>query len=363
MIPSAPHRDDNTATQTGEPIDTLRLSETMGLFAESSLMLHRRSPNFVIFVRLAKKLLAILTVGAAITFLAITLRSTWSDFREVVVDSSVLGVGSLLSIMYGSTLFILAGAWYFTLRQTSCAKVTFRKAAYVYSLSNIAKYLPGSIFHFAGRQILGSRIGWRHGEIARASLLEIGATTVTGGMLFIFIVLFTSSDELMRANAPSFWQVIAVHKVEISISMLAISLLALFGTHRLGLFNLIFGWSGARLSVVLALHIAFFLCNLGIALALADHLTAAPVNLSPAIISLTYLLAWIAGFVIPGAPGGIGVREGVLVWLLAGHTDTGIAFALALGFGMRIVTTIGDLVCALIAYGINRNGTNLTRVQ
>lgn len=55
-----------------------------------------------------------------------------------------------------------------------------------------------------------------------------------------------------------------------------------------------------------------------------------------------FAIAWIPGFLTPGSPGGLGVREAVL---LAGLTPlVGPGSALAIALLLRLVTTLGDLV-------------------
>jgi uncharacterized membrane protein YbhN (UPF0104 family) len=63
-----------------------------------------------------------------------------------------------------------------------------------------------------------------------------------------------------------------------------------------------------------------------------------------------YALAWLAGTVTPGAPGGLGVREAVLTASLGPIVGHGPAAAAALG--LRGTTTAGDLLTALIGWTI-----------
>ena len=56
--------------------------------------------------------------------------------------------------------------------------------------------------------------------------------------------------------------------------------------------------------------------------------------------------AWIAGTLTPGAPGGLGIREGVLTLGLGPVLGSGDAAALALA--LRFVTLLGDV----LTYGI-----------
>lgn len=59
-----------------------------------------------------------------------------------------------------------------------------------------------------------------------------------------------------------------------------------------------------------------------------------------------YIISWVLGFVVPGAPGGIGVREFVLT-LLLGKT-VGAELILTLSIMHRLTTIIGDFMAYLI---------------
>src|SRR5262249_46535922 len=64
-------------------------------------------------------------------------------------------------------------------------------------------------------------------------------------------------------------------------------------------------------------------------------------------------MAWIAGFIAPGSPAGLGVRESVLLaGLSAGSTETGVM----LGLGYRIVTVGGDVIATLAGFFIPTTG-------
>ena len=55
-----------------------------------------------------------------------------------------------------------------------------------------------------------------------------------------------------------------------------------------------------------------------------------------------FALAGIVGFVTPGAPAGLGVREGVMLLLLG--TQYPAAEAGAIVVGLRLATTLGDIL-------------------
>jgi len=52
--------------------------------------------------------------------------------------------------------------------------------------------------------------------------------------------------------------------------------------------------------------------------------------------------AWVLGFIVPGSPGGIGIREVILAGLYAQELGQGIAIGLSVV--LRMITSLGDLV-------------------
>ena len=68
----------------------------------------------------------------------------------------------------------------------------------------------------------------------------------------------------------------------------------------------------------------------------------------------TFTLAWSAGLVVPGAPGGLGVFEAVLLLRLTGSVPEAPLLAVALSY--RLTTTAADLLAAAAARLDRRNG-------
>lgn len=62
-----------------------------------------------------------------------------------------------------------------------------------------------------------------------------------------------------------------------------------------------------------------------------------------ALLTAAFTVAWAVGFVTPGAPAGIGVRESMLLLMLGGKM--GVEDASLLIVALRVATTVGDLVC------------------
>ena len=54
-----------------------------------------------------------------------------------------------------------------------------------------------------------------------------------------------------------------------------------------------------------------------------------------------FSIAWVAGFIIPGAPGGIGVREAVIIFFIT--PIVGEAQSVVVAVALRFVTLLGDV--------------------
>ena len=79
----------------------------------------------------------------------------------------------------------------------------------------------------------------------------------------------------------------------------------------------------------------------------------------PSVLS-AYILSWVAGFIVPGAPGGIGIREATLTLLLANVVPVDSALLAAVIF--RFISIIGDFWGLLFAWiGVNSAGMTPTR--
>jgi hypothetical protein len=103
------------------------------------------------------------------------------------------------------------------------------------------------------------------------------------------------------------------------------------------------GLAAGALLRAAALHAAFFGIAGGVLWLLAAVLgDPGPVALNPLTSISALALAWVAGFVAPGASAGIGVREAVLI--LALDRALGAEASAAVALALRLVTTAGDIV-------------------
>jgi hypothetical protein len=214
-------------------------------------------------------------------------------------------------------------------------------AAYaVWARTQIAKYLPGNVFHIVARQVLGRRLGLTHAALAASAVIEMASLLLAAGIIGVGGALATRSTAAAAVSLPVLAAAIvggllawpAIDKVLRRIPRVADYMHPL---PRLSLAR-----SVRLLAPSLMLH-AGFLLGSGVVLLALLHAGWPQATLDWPRVIWVYALAWAAGTVTIGAPAGMGVREAILALALA--ESLGQAEAATLALTLRLVTLIGDL--------------------
>lgn len=256
------------------------------------------------------------------------------------ISTTVWVYCGVLAAFYGMANMLLALAWRHLLLQSNI-KVTRRWSVKIYGISQLGKYVPGNIFHIAGRQGMGMAAGIPAGILARTTIWELGMIALSG-LLFGWMVL------------P-----LIMHGIPILICAI-LFLLSLYGIVRL--LNYLVGH---HISISFCQYILFLSIS-GVIFAILSAMIGNSVGYSPQtwlLIISSYIIAWLAGLITPGAPAGVGVREWILLFLLRSFiAESDLIIAILLG---RAVTVVGDLMffCAsfLISLCKVQDGKNYDR--
>ncbi len=237
------------------------------------------------------------------------------------------------ALVYGLAGFLLSAAW----RQILAAeRPPGPPSGYhaIYGRSQIAKYLPGNCFHLVGRQVLGRALGHSQAALALASLVETALQVALAAGLALPLAVARSGAWSIGLAAGA---LLALALVLAAPRLLARRLRPLATASRAG------GLAAGALLRAAALHAAFFGIAGGVLWLLAAVLgDPGPVALNPLTSISALALAWVAGFVAPGASAGIGVREAVLI--LALDRALGAEASAAVALALRLVTTAGDII-------------------
>ncbi|PSB13708.1 hypothetical protein C7B76_18825, partial [filamentous cyanobacterium CCP2] len=110
-------------------------------------------------------------LGGTLFFVVSTLRQHWSEVMELRVDAAGWGI---LTIAMGFTLLahVWSGwVWSWILRELNQPAKGIWGIS-VYLKTNIAKYLPGNVWHFYGRIVAATEAGFPAGAATLSVLLE-----------------------------------------------------------------------------------------------------------------------------------------------------------------------------------------------
>lgn len=263
---------------------------------------------------------------AGVVFVALRLSSYAGQIDLARFNSTAWLIIVFLALSYGTANLMLARAWWHLLIFFD-VKPDWLWTVKAYGLSQLAKYVPGNIFHIAGRQALGMAAGLPSRPLAKSAFWELGLIAVAGTLFGILIV-------------PLAWPTFSLWLPN-----------ALFVIIGLTLITTLRHLLSPSIAVALVWQIAFLVASGFIFISVQEIVLPAAKSL-PAYTELcgAYVLAWLAGLITPGAPAGVGVRELVLLSLLGGQVaQADLLLAIVLG---RMVTVTGDFLFFLSAYAL-----------
>lgn len=234
--------------------------------------------------------------------------------------------------------------WLTSVREPSQPAV----AVALFSLSQIAKYVPGSVAQHIARVALGRRYGLGTPGMVVTIALEQGCA-IMACIAIASGIMALAGPAAIGVELPSS---LAIALIAVIALMLPLTGVWLVGENRPAIMD---RWLGpqriahpgiATLATCFVLSCANFAVS-GLAVdLLARHLFGAEGHLLTAI--GVFAAAWVAGMVAIVSPGGIGVREAVMV---AGLTPVyGAGTALGVAVCYRVVTSIGDGVGFLLGF-------------
>lgn len=251
---------------------------------------------------------------------------------QIKLSTTTLMLIAIHAGFYGLLLNLLGYAWYCQLKERKFY-YTLYPCLIIYGVSQIAKYLPGNVFQFAGRQLLANKYKISQHDVLQATLGELLLLAFTSLFIcatFVFIL------NLNISNIDGF----EVKKIAILGLLLLSTLLAFVYFVDIQLPHLFF-LTMLKKNKILFLYLLFHIAAAFLCVSILANIYDLQINVGLAIrIMVAYLIAWLIGYVVPGAPGGLGIRELILLWLLKGIFPEPLVLSAAVM--NRLVTTLGD---------------------
>ena len=255
-------------------------------------------------------------IAISCVFLARRVVSMNVDWKTLVSPASMLLLVTM-PFLNIAVIFFNSYCWGRSLALFTSVPIYNGNVFEVYAKSNLAKYLPGNVGHYAARQMFASRMGLSQLHIALASLFEIGYSSCS----MLIISLLFSADAMSGLLRDQFGS-----NCFVWLGVLAVVTAVVF---------LITGYIFRRNKyiaemITLAAQPRFWLTMLrsfGLFTISTLVIGAVFVLIMCQYVSVDFNDAYLLiggctascfiGFVTPGVPGGIGVREAAMLFLLA----------------------------------------------
>lgn len=288
------------------------------------------------------------------------------SFEVTFVSVTVILIGVLLC---ASVTLALSLAWMVLLKSRNI-QISSKQAYIIMGKSQIARYLPGNVLHYAGRVVLGKQAGIPAG----ITVLSTGVETVLIIIIACMIVLagLSKNNKMINSILYSFFSIDGYKVKIISLSILIFLFLCailavIFRIYLKDIFRAIWRTKKiiqARLLYFNVRHIALAsCCYLTIFLILGINIPfmlrfiwGVTTDWEWYQFVWSFTTAWIVGFITPGAPGGLGLREVVLLSLYTPILGEGLALGLSLM--LRVMTSLGDFVAFALALYLGRRLDN-----
>lgn len=291
------------------------------------------------FLKFSGKMLAVLSI------LFIGYRLYEMDFEWDGFENHFQTYLFLLSFLTVFNNFINAYAWKKYIDFFSGNRNNTFTLVGIYLRANIQKYLPGNVVQYAGRNLLAKEYGISQKSIAAASVMELVWISISA-VFFSVVISWQNTMLVIR----QLWSNQAVKEnIKIFFALGALLLFAGFVVLGRSKYKKItFSCLNRKFLVLLGVTGLIYTFNFivsGILLFLIFRLI---LHCEVAYVSVasTNVLAWLAGYVVPGSPGGIGIREAVLILLLGTeYTKGGVTLAAVL---LRICGIVGDVFSYLL---------------
>ncbi len=277
-------------------------------------------------------------------FVGQQLVENWQKVDSYQFTAESIGVLLLGTISYGSACYLLSAAWHKILTSLCTNPLSAQGIKSIYARSQIAKYIPGNVMQIAGRHILTRRLGVGHKPLAVASFTEIVGLvmasctlTVIGSAVFGLWGNYINQHQLYNG-------IFALCLIFSLIPIFRFIIVKLIPKSRKYIYNPTLLWS---FFIVYLEYILFFIIAGTILVALVYQQHGDLSLYEIAAIIATFSVSWLVGFITPGAPSGIGIRETILVVsldkILLGSTGVLIAIL------FRLITVGGDVLFFSIA--------------
>lgn len=266
---------------------------------------------------------------------------------SILLRQNVMMFAFLSVLSYIVNIYAMAYLWKNILAFFSQKEIAYRSIYPPYVKSNIAKYLPGGVMTYVSRNVLCKDMGLSQLQIAGSSIVEIGVTLFSNMILILLFARKSLVSVLQKYTLFSHGQILLYLFIIGSVFLLTALSLILCKKIDIGHFiKTYFNITFVKLFLTNSLICIALTIFSSVFFLLAVN-SVTPISLDQAFqIAGCNFVAFVIGFIVPGAPGGMGIREAVFTFLLQGvcKVDLLLIFAVL----QRLFSVLADILAYVI---------------
>ncbi len=269
------------------------------------------------------------------------------DIKMSDLSSPKVVAAFVFSMVIQAALIVIACfPWLMFTRSLSGVRIPYKAAMPVYTKSNIYKYLPGNVFQYVGRNKLAADMNISHVDVACATILDILFCVFWTGVVSV-ILLGSRIAELLEKYGRNIL-LVGICGVFFLAAVIIVIRLKFADKFRSYISRYAKAFEKENRPQLFSGIFYYFVHNCvsaGMYLICVMLIVPDASFREQLILTGAFMFAWIIGFVTPGAPGGIGIREGVMIFVSGDKfSDRIILFALV----MRFSSVLADVTAFVI---------------
>jgi len=265
-----------------------------------------------------------------------------------IVSFPTLIVSIVSIVIYAILVIALATIYYFLLKIFSSADISPKDNIFIYCKSNLYKYLPGNVFHYIGRNQIALDNEVSHGGPIAATIAEMLLLTIAA---LITAIIFAGQRAIKWSlDNYTAHQVIIVVVLIVMVLLVGVSLFSVISKRKIAV-GKIKPANRIRFTAAIkfvVMYIVFFILNGLMFIVLLRSIGGELSNSLILPVIGMYTLSWMIGFITPGAPAGLGIREAIMSALLFGVVEAEVVISAVVVY--RIITILGDIVAYIIVH-------------
>ncbi len=290
-------------------------------------------------------------LGGTLFFLVKAFQNNWQEVAAIQIDSS-----GFIILFFALSITILAHIWaglvWGSILKSFQQPVRYQWILPIYLKTNLAKYLPGNVWHYYGRILAVTKSGGSLEAATISVLLEPLLMTAAA----LIVALIASSLGLVNTKGSTgifALQILSLIIVCVAVHPRILNLILQLASRLKGKAAPNFQIKQYPLLPLLGELIFLGLRGAGFLATFTALTSVEPSQI--ALLFSAFSLAWVLGLVIP-TPGGLGVFETTTIALLNSHYSAGIILSVVAVF--RFISILAEVIGACLGILSDRISKN-----